>query len=296
MGFKMTGWSPMKNRKFQGGGNARNLQSSAFDGSDSQVNQYGEPTGGSREERIARNREIAAQKAREDTKQKDVSSSNENLREGYGRITVDDKMEGLLRGVVKGGKLDEESHNYISNMLSGKKPGVDTNIDFNLTNPRKTSYMGSSGSGYTDSPSPKGLIEKLQLYSGKIKNRDAKLAEAQRKVTTLEKVPSSKIPTKKPKLNPRKTPTEYYSKLDKEKTDSKSTTVKQKKKKVKKVSVKDKRSLSKKRAASVSKNKLQSYDKVWKENKGGLQDKFSSKEEFKAKAEEFWKGKGLGSK
>ena len=66
MGFKMTGWSPMKNRKFQGGGNARNLQSSAFDGSDSQVNQYGEPTGGSREERIARNREIAAQKARED--------------------------------------------------------------------------------------------------------------------------------------------------------------------------------------------------------------------------------------
>ena len=297
MGFKMKGWSPMKNKKFQGGGDARNLPSSAFMGSESQVNQYGNVVGGTRQERIDRNRELARiehEKHLQNLQQKSTTKYKSQPK-GHGRIVVDDKMAELLQGVIRGGKLDEESHNYISGILSGKKPGVNTNIDFDLNNPRKSWYSSGEGDSWKGGSSPSGLIEKLQLYTNKIQAREQSVADAQKKVTLLEKQPGpSEIPTEKAKLNPRQTPTEYYSKLDRE--DKGGRKVKQTKKKIKKVSVKDKRDLSKKRAASVGRDKLQDYGAVWEEKKDELKDKFSSKQDFIDKAEEWWRGKGLGSK
>ena len=210
---------------------------------------------------------------------------------GYDQIKLDDDTIKLLEAQIRGGAIKGDQADYIKWLISGKKKGVDKDVTIgkDFLN-RKISYQGE----YGQQDYPKGLAPEgtSDLIYNAVNIIDTQRADREKAISTptqpitpvsaidhltkqgygkkpaaweqlvkprpVEPIPSAKTPTPPPQ-DAKPKPTEIKGK----------------------------------RAASVGKSKLSSYDKVWKDNKGGIQQKYKTKADFIKAADAWWAKKGL---
>ena len=213
---------------------------------------------------------------------------------GYDQVKLNDDTIKLLEAQLRGGAIKGDQADYIKWLISGKKRGVDKDVTIgrDFLN-RKISYKGSYGQvDYPKGLAPEGTADLIYNAINRVDAERAKREEAISKPTGpitpvsaidhLTKQGYGKKPAaweqlvKPPPVKPSSSVKQYTPDMSDVKVTGKLPT-----------------KHKAKRAASVGKSKLSSYDKAWKDNKGGIQDKYKNKAEFVRAAEAWWAKKGL---
>jgi hypothetical protein len=213
---------------------------------------------------------------------------------GYDQVKLSDDAIDLLEAQLRGGAIKGDQADYIKWLISGKKKGVDKDVTIgkDFLN-RKISYKGTYGQvDYPKGLAPKGTSDLIYNAINTVDTEKAKREEAINKPTgPITPVSVMEHLTKK---GYGETPA-AWEQLVKPPPVKPSSSIKQYTPDMDDVEVADKLppKNKSKRAASVGKNKLSSYDKVWKDNKGGIQQKYKTKADFVKAADAWWAKKGL---
>ena len=199
-------------------------------------------------------------------------------RSDVNQLNIDDRMMEYMEGRLRGdSSLTEDQKLFIRQVSRAKKPGVDLQTSWGVEDlkdgsraNKPVSYRSSSGSS---------------MGGWQVGDFMDQLTSRQRKHEATDKRLGAATPISidKKQFSGKVTP-----------TSSKSSELKlsQKPKSVTSRTIKP-TSKSDKRAKAVGKSKLDSYAKVWNDNKGGIRQRYKTKDYFVKAAEDWWSKKDL---
>ena len=201
---------------------------------------------------------------------------------GFDKFKLDEDTAKLLRSQIDSGAIKGDQANYVNWLLKGKKRGKDLDVTIGKDFKNRQIYYQGAGGQQGNKLAPEGTSDIIYGAMDQINTQRAKREEAiNTPIQPLSQVGAIEHLTKQGagqnKTWEQLVKPSPVKPIPSSVQDAKLTTTKDKTK----------------RATSVGKSKLSSYDKVWKANKSGVQQKYKNKAEFVKAAEAWWAKKDL---